>query len=74
VLKLYQHRLDATDTTNGHGDAQAFKRTERAIRLLALNAERDAVLQLARRMDISDETARKLLRQIDLLEARYQQD
>jgi len=25
-------------------------------------------------MDISDETARRLLRQIDLLEARYQQD
>jgi CPA1 family monovalent cation:H+ antiporter len=74
VLRLYRHRLNATDAAGGNGDAQALKRTERAYRLLALNAERDTVLRLARRMDISDETARKLLRQIDLLEARYQQD
>jgi CPA1 family monovalent cation:H+ antiporter len=74
VLRLYRHRLDATDVAGGNGDAQAQQRTERAYRLLALNAERDTVLRLARRMDISDETARKLLRQIDLLEARYQQD
>jgi CPA1 family monovalent cation:H+ antiporter len=74
VLRLYKHRLNATDAANGHGDAQALQRAELAYRLLALNAERDTVLRLARRMDISDETARKLLRQIDLLEARHQQD
>jgi len=74
VLRLYRHRLNATDAAGGNGDAQALQRTERAYRLLALNAERDTVLRLARRMDISDETARKLLRQMDLLEARYQQD
>jgi CPA1 family monovalent cation:H+ antiporter len=74
VLRLYKHRLKATDVANGHGDAQALQRTELTYRLLALNAERDTVLRLARRMDVSDETARKLLRQIDLLEARYQQD
>jgi CPA1 family monovalent cation:H+ antiporter len=74
VLRLYKHRLNATDAANGHGDAQALQRAELAYRLLALKAERDTVLRLARRMDISDETARKLLRQIDLLEARYQQD
>ncbi|WP_198120405.1 Na+/H+ antiporter [Massilia rhizosphaerae] len=74
VLRLYRHRLDATDAVNGHGDAQALQRAERAVRLLALNAERDAVLRLARRMDVPDETARKLLRQIDLLEATYRQD
>jgi CPA1 family monovalent cation:H+ antiporter len=74
VLRLYRHRLNATDAANGHADAQAAKRAELAYRLVALKAERDTVLRLARRMDISDETARKLLRQIDLLEARYQQD
>jgi CPA1 family monovalent cation:H+ antiporter len=74
VLRLYRHRLNATDAAGGNGDAQARQRTERSYRLLALNAERDTVLRLARRMDISDETARKLLRQIDLLEARYQQN
>ena len=74
VLRLYRHRLKATDTAGGNGDAQALKRTEHSYRLLALNAERDTVLRLARRMDISDETARRLLRQIDLLEARSQQN
>lgn len=74
VLRLYRHRLATADAAVGHSDAQALQRTERGYRLLALNAERDTVLRLARRMDISDETARKLLRQIDLLEARYQQD
>jgi CPA1 family monovalent cation:H+ antiporter len=74
VLRLYRHRLHPTEATGGHGDAQALQRTERDYRLLALNAERDTVLRLARRMDISDETARKLLRQIDLLEARHRQD
>jgi CPA1 family monovalent cation:H+ antiporter len=72
VLRLYRHRLDTTDAAGSNGDAHALKRTERRYRLLALKAERDTVLRLARRMDISDETARKLLRQIDLLEARYQ--
>jgi CPA1 family monovalent cation:H+ antiporter len=74
VLRLYRHRLGATDAANGHDDARALKRAELSYRLVALKAERDTVLRLARRMDISDETARKLLRQIDLLEARYQQD
>jgi CPA1 family monovalent cation:H+ antiporter len=74
VLRLYRHRLNATDVANGHADAQALKHAELSYRLVALKAERDTVLRLARRMDISDETARKLLRQIDLLEARYQQD
>jgi len=74
VLRLYRHRLGATDAANGNDDARAVKRAELSYRLVALKAERDTVLRLARRMDIPDETARRLLRQIDLLEARYQQD
>jgi CPA1 family monovalent cation:H+ antiporter len=45
--------------------------SERAFRLAALHAEREAILKLARQARISDETARKLLREIDLVEARY---
>jgi CPA1 family monovalent cation:H+ antiporter len=44
---------------------------ERELWLVALNAERDAILKLARQEGITDETARKLLREIDLVEARY---
>jgi CPA1 family monovalent cation:H+ antiporter len=74
VLRLYQHRLTTAGASTSQGDVQALRRVARAYRLLALNAERDTVLRLARRRDISDDTARKLLSQIDLLEARYQQD
>jgi CPA1 family monovalent cation:H+ antiporter len=76
VLRVYQHRLPQAG--NGDGEAEpatkAARRVEREIRVLALNAERDSVLRLARRMQISDETARRLLRNIDLLEARYRPD
>jgi hypothetical protein len=38
-----------------------------------LRAERDTILRLGRKREISDETARKLLREIDLVEARYRE-
>ena len=41
-------------------------------RMAALQAEREAIFHLARERSISDETARKLVREIDLLESRYQ--
>jgi Na+/H+ antiporter len=74
LLRLYHHRLERTDVASNGGEAHHTKHAERVYRLLGLNAERDTILRLARRMEISDETARKLLRQIDLLEARFQAD
>jgi CPA1 family monovalent cation:H+ antiporter len=44
---------------------------ERALRLAALQAERGAIFQLARQRQISDATSRKLVRELDLAEARY---
>jgi CPA1 family monovalent cation:H+ antiporter len=76
VLRVYQHRLP--QAIDGDGEVKAAvqdaRRAEREMRVLALGAERDSVLRLARRLQISDETARRLLRNIDLLEARYRQD
>ena len=46
-------------------------RAERERLLAGLEAERREVFQLARHRQISDEVARKLVREIDLLEARY---
>jgi CPA1 family monovalent cation:H+ antiporter len=37
-----------------------------------MEAERQAIFDLARHHHISDETARKLVREIDLVEARHQ--
>jgi CPA1 family monovalent cation:H+ antiporter len=74
ILRLYQHRLPTTEDGDTKPDARGARQVEREMRLLALGAERDTVLRLARRMEVSDETARGLLRNIDLLEARYRQD
>ena len=71
VIGIYQHRLgglaQGTDPEWVRGADQA----ERAMRLAALQAERGTILRLARLTHISDETARKLMREIDLVEARY---
>ncbi len=73
VIALYQHRLDTTGVDNGD-DARRFRKldeAERALRLAALQAERRTVYRLARNEHISDEISRKLVREIDLVEARH---
>jgi len=71
VLGLYRHRLRETHPGDGHPDAHAAEQTERTYRLAGLRAERDTILRLARRNEVSDEIARHLVREIDLIEARY---
>ena len=72
VIELYQHRID--DVAHW-GDPQQLRRAddaERAFRIAALQAERDYIFGLARGGTISDASARRLVREIDLSEARYQ--
>jgi Na+/H+ antiporter len=74
VANLYRNRLRDIrlgDGTDGGPDFHAARRAERDYRVTALRAERDTILRLGRRGEISDEIARKLLREIDLVEARY---
>jgi CPA1 family monovalent cation:H+ antiporter len=72
VATLYRIRLRNIQLGDGGGqDANAVRDAERDYRLAALGAERDTILQLGRDRAISDDTARKLLREIDLVEARY---
>jgi len=74
VVNLYRNRLRNIQLGDGGGpDVHAARRAEREYRLAALKAERDTILRLGRRREISDETARKLLREIDLVEARYRE-
>jgi CPA1 family monovalent cation:H+ antiporter len=72
VMGLYQHRLGRAAANAGEAArVRAADQAERALRLAALQAERGVILKLARAAAITDETARKLLREIDLTEARY---
>jgi CPA1 family monovalent cation:H+ antiporter len=72
VISLYQHRLDG-DSQSGGDAAQLSKidQAERELRLAGLQAERAEVFNLTRRSKISDELARKLVREIDLMESRF---
>lgn len=74
VIALYEYRLNvawsAEDQNKEH--FRKLDRAERELRLAAMVAERQAIFDLARHHTISDETARKLVREIDLVEARHQ--
>ncbi|MFC4929547.1 Na+/H+ antiporter [Massilia sp. GCM10023247] len=70
VRGIYEHRLGAADSLDP-ARARVAEGAEREYRLAALQAERSAILAMVHRHALSDATARKLLREIDLVEARY---
>ncbi len=71
ILELYRHRIDARSKTGAERDvAQKSDAIERALLLAGYRAERHEIFRLTRARKLTDETARKLVREIDLLEAR----
>jgi hypothetical protein len=72
IMELYRQRIDGRSKT---GEERALARRmdeiERKLRLAGLRAERTELYRIARSHKFSDETARKLVREIDLLEARF---
>jgi Na+/H+ antiporter len=72
IMELYRYRIDGRSKT---GEERALARRmdeiERKLRLAGLRAERTEIYRIARSRKLSDETARKLVREIDLLEARF---
>lgn len=72
VRSLYQYRIDRGIGAGIEPErARAAEDAERHYRLAALAQERAVLLRMARSGELSDEIARKLLREIDLVEARY---
>ncbi len=71
VMDLYRRRIEGrTDSGETAARIRLTDKLERAIRLTGLRAERETVFALARANSLSDESARKLVREIDLLEER----
>ncbi|MES2257513.1 MAG: Na+/H+ antiporter [Pseudomonadota bacterium] len=71
VIALYKHRL--VEHAAEMDEVRKFRKTdhaERALRMAALQAERKAIFNLARHGHISDDLSRKLVREVDLVEAR----
>jgi len=70
VRGIYEHRLGGGGMYDP-ARVRVAEQAEREYRLTALQAERKAILALVHARTLSDEIARKLLREIDLVEARY---
>jgi monovalent cation/hydrogen antiporter len=72
IMELYRQRIDGRSKT---GEERALARRmdeiERKLRLAGLRAERTELYRIARSHKLSGETARKLVREVDLLEARF---
>ena len=72
IMELYRQRIDGRSKT---GEERALARRmdeiERKLRLAGLRAERTELYRIARSRKLSDETVRRLVREIDLLEARF---
>jgi len=70
VRGIYEHRLGGAGLYDP-ARVRVAEVAEREYRLAALTAERKTILAMVHARTLSDETARKLLREIDLVEARY---
>jgi CPA1 family monovalent cation:H+ antiporter len=71
IMELYRLRIDGRSKTGKERAlARRMDEIERKLRLAGLRAERSELYRIARSRKLSDETARKLVREIDLLEAR----
>jgi CPA1 family monovalent cation:H+ antiporter len=72
IMELYRQRIDCRSTTGKEASlARKIDKIERRLRLTGLRAERTEIYRIARARRLSDETARKLVRELDLLESRF---
>jgi monovalent cation/hydrogen antiporter len=73
ITMLYQrmqqaHSLELEASEQDH--ARRLLEAERALRLLGVRAEREELLRLRRMRQLSEESARRLMRELDLLETQ----
>jgi CPA1 family monovalent cation:H+ antiporter len=71
LMEIYRQRIDGRAKSGDESQQlRKVEEIERVLRLAGARAERDVVLKMARARKLPDETARKLVREIDLTEAR----
>jgi hypothetical protein len=71
VMAPYRQRIDALARSGAERDlAHRIDALERELELVGIRAERERLLQLVRAGRLSDEAARKLVREVDLVGAR----
>jgi len=72
MIALYRYRFAEGPVQSEAGQMRKADEAERGLRLIGLAAEREVIFELARHGTISDATARKLIREVDLVESRYE--
>jgi CPA1 family monovalent cation:H+ antiporter len=71
IMELYRERIDGRSKTGDEAERlRDADRIDRELRLAGLRAERDVVYRLGRSRKLSEELVRKLVREVDLMEAR----
>lgn len=72
LMELYRQRIDGRSKTGEEAEEVCkLDEIERRLRLSALKAERDEIYRLGRARRLSDDVVRRLVREVDLMEARY---
>jgi CPA1 family monovalent cation:H+ antiporter len=72
IMELYRQRIEGRSQTGAEAALTRQRdEIERQLRLAGLRAERDELYRLARNHATDDEMIRKLVREVDLLEARF---
>jgi CPA1 family monovalent cation:H+ antiporter len=71
VMDLYRRRIEGVIQTGENAErVRQSNEIERQLRLAGVRAERDAIFALARSQALSDESSRRLVRELDLIEER----
>lgn len=71
VMDIYRQRIVARQSSTTAVPTHALQEIEARLRLAGLRAEREQVLRIRRAREITEENARKLIREIDFVEARF---
>lgn len=72
IMETYRARIEARQATAGDDErGRQLEAIERELRLAALRAERVQLFRLVRQRKLGSEPARRLVRELDLMEARY---
>ncbi|WP_157216509.1 Na+/H+ antiporter [Flavisphingomonas formosensis] len=72
IMDAYRKRIEGRQgTTEERATVRLLERIDRDLRLAALRAERTEIYRLVRQRKLGSAIARKLVRELDLLEARF---
>lgn len=72
LMDIYRKRVEGQSQIGEAAEAiRRIDEIDRRLRLAGLRAERDEIYRMTRAREIEDDVARKLVRELDLLESRY---